>query len=291
MCATRVAIEPPIICPMKSNAFDHGPGIPAFGTRLALLTPVLGGVVLAAIRFGSAHQPARMARGLDRIEAGVVLWAWERPENLSFADPARVAVAFLSGTVRLRGEEVLVRPRFQPLRVAPGSRVIPVVRVEVDKQVPPSLTAAQVSRVSAAIAGLVDRNEPGTVQVDFDASTSQRAFYRLLLGDLRRRLPRGRKISITALASWCDLDRWLDGLPIDEAVPMLFRMGPDGPSVVRRLRRARSFADPRCRGSVGLSVDEAAGWEHRAPRTYAFNPRPWTEDAVNSVLRARGGSE
>jgi hypothetical protein len=31
----------------------------------------------------------------------------------------------------------------------------------------------------------------------------------------------------TALASWCEADGWISGLPVAEAVPMLFRMGPD----------------------------------------------------------------
>src|SRR5262249_59556332 len=64
------------------------------------------------------------------------------------------------------------------------------------------------------------------VQVDFDAVESERPFYRDLLTRLRPKLPPTTSLSIPALASWCAADAWLDGLPIDEAVPLLFRISP-----------------------------------------------------------------
>ena len=258
---------------------------PSFVGRWAFLIGLLAAGALAVIRAGFPPAPPSVSEP-DRGDRGLVLWAWERPEDLSFADPARVSIAFLAGTVRLRGDEVLVLPRRQPLRVAPRATVIPVVRLETDRVSPPSLTASQAARAAEAIAGLMDRGAD-VVQVEFDATASQRAFYRLLLVDLRKILPRDRKISITALASWCEGDRWLAGLPIDEAVPMLFRMGPEGPSVLRRVSSGRPFADPMCRGSVGVSTDEGVGWERRAATTYVFHPRAWTEEAVNGVLRRR----
>ena len=41
---------------------------------------------------------------------------------------------------------------------------------------------------------------------------------------------------MTALASWCLSDRWISDLPVDEAVPMLFQMGPETPDIKRMLR-------------------------------------------------------
>ena len=46
-----------------------------------------------------------------------ILWAWERPEDLRFLDPRQVGVAYLAATLDLPDGRVLVRPRFQPLRV------------------------------------------------------------------------------------------------------------------------------------------------------------------------------
>jgi hypothetical protein len=57
----------------------------------------------------------------------LVLWAWERPEDLSFIDPNEVAVAHLAGTIHLRGGAVVAVPRLQPLQVPPNTRVSAVV--------------------------------------------------------------------------------------------------------------------------------------------------------------------
>jgi hypothetical protein len=62
----------------------------------------------------------------------VILWAWERREDLSFIDPRKVDVAYLAGTLYLRGDRVVIRPMRQPLIVPEDSFMIPVVRIETD---------------------------------------------------------------------------------------------------------------------------------------------------------------
>ena len=59
-----------------------------------------------------------------------MLWAWERPEDLRAVDPRTAGVAFLARTLYLSGDAVAVRPRLQPLRVAPGAPLVAVVRIE-----------------------------------------------------------------------------------------------------------------------------------------------------------------
>ena len=162
-------------------------------------------------------------RRLDPLPGfpSIVLWAWERPENLEFIDPHTTGIAFLARTVFLRNGAVSVQPRLNPLRYTPGASLMAVVRVESDRSVLPPVAAA-----AAAI------SEAGTIpgvralQVDFDATLSQRAFYRNILNRVRADLRPDLPLSITALASWCEADHWIDGLPVAEAVPMLFRMGP-----------------------------------------------------------------
>ncbi len=46
---------------------------------------------------------------------------------------------------------------------------------------------------------------------------------------------------MTALASWCAGDDWLRDLPVDEAVPMLFRMGVEKNLFQRRLETGQRF--------------------------------------------------
>lgn len=215
----------------------------------------------------------------------LVLWAWERPEDLSFIDPSEVSVAYLAGTIRLRSGAVEAVPRLQPLKVPKKTRVAAVVRIESAASASTPLTAAQREQAVSAIVWMTNR--PGTVgtQIDFDARSSERAFYGDLLRDLRRRLPSGVALSITALASWCMEDDWIAGLPIDEAVPMLFRMGPGDAEVRRRLRRGQDFTDPACRLSAGVSTDEPLPRLHYGRRVYIFHPRPWTAASAAIILR------
>jgi hypothetical protein len=121
-----------------------------------------------------------------------------------------------------------------------------------------------------------------------------------LLSDVRRNLPASFPLSITALASWCIGDSWLERLPpgtIDEAVPMLFRMGPDTAAVWRFLRSGQEFPVAGCQGSLGLSTDESLSNEvlsrhlpgmpssWRDKRVYVFSPRLWTPSAADFVLK------
>ena len=39
-------------------------------------------------------------------ERAVILWAWERPEDLSFINPEKVGVAFLAKTIYLRASRI-----------------------------------------------------------------------------------------------------------------------------------------------------------------------------------------
>jgi hypothetical protein len=125
------------------------------------------------------------------------------------------------------------------------------------------------------------------IQIDFDATRSERAFYRDVIVDVRRRLPETVSLSITALASWCTYDDWLSDLPIDEAVPMLFRMAADGKQIARRLDAGDDFIAPPCRHSYGISTDEPRSNLSAARRLYVFNSDPWTEVAVHAILESR----
>jgi hypothetical protein len=83
-------------------------------------------------------------------------------------------------------------------------------------------------RAETAVAVLRAAALPGVrgVQVDFDATDSQWKFYAEVLRRVRARLPRGRGLTMTALVSWCsEANGWMNGLPVDAAVPMYFRLG------------------------------------------------------------------
>jgi hypothetical protein len=195
----------------------------------------------------------------------VIPWAWERREDLRFV---RGEVAYLAQTITLRGAVTDVRPRMQPLLLDRSVRATPVIRIETNH---PTLDDAQRRSVVAAITHL----RSDSVQIDFDATLSQRPFYRALLGDLHRTIPH---IGITALASWCSDDRWLAGLPIDDAIPMLFQMGGDDHLVRSRLDRGDDFREPLCRASAGIALDELPPRIPERRRIYVFNSRRWSRD-------------
>lgn len=205
----------------------------------------------------------------------VIVWAWERPEKLDFINTDQVGVAFLAKTIRLKGDTIISRPRLQPLDLAPGTKLIAVVRIESDH---PTLSSTQLQKTADEVANLAALSNISVVQIDFDATVSERDFYRALLREVKPRVP---SLSITALASWCAGDQWLTDLPIDEAVPMLFRMGPDK----IQFQSGRPFAAEICQSSAGVSTDEPV----IAPpvdRLYIFNPTSWSRESLNRALEA-----
>jgi Protein of unknown function (DUF3142) len=293
-------------------------------------------VISSLISFGVLRRFACMgARNLQKRSKEpdrtglppVMLWAWERPDDLELLDSKRAGVAFLAGTVFVRSiasngdeapdEGVVLRPRLQPLRLPEGVALMAVVRIETQQGwsqsgYQPAKQAGAIStdgpyreaqrrRVVSLINRLTVLPEVRAVQIDFDAARSEQGFYRALLVDLRKALPPGMPISITALASWCVGDPWMEKLPpgtINEAVPMLFRMGPDGPNIASFLNGGNEFPVAACRESVGISTDEdfsrktlRAGFpgnsgDLRAKRVYVFHPKAWNAESVQKVVAA-----
>lgn len=208
----------------------------------------------------------------------VVLWAWERPEDLRGLR-ADVGVAFLAQTVTIAQGRFLVLPRRQPLRVSTGTVLIAVTRIETGSTAGFPPAPDQVDAIAAVVAKSAELPRVRGVQVDFDAVASERQFYRDLLDRLRKRMSPDVALSITALASWCEGDRWLHGLPIDEAVPMLFRMGPVNDPFLR-LGESAEWSAAVCRGAVGVSLDEPLAFRSGRRRVYVFSPKPWSEGTV-----------
>lgn len=228
--------------------------------------------------------PLAAISGCHRVTvppSALVLWAWERPEDLRFAAPAEVAVE--SGSVVLDGDAVRARGRRFPLLMR-GTPSTSVVHVEIARDHPldwsPTLRAA----AGAAILHYATRVPTPRVQLDLEVRASERPVLLALLSDFRRALPRGTVLSMTALASWCG-EGWLDQAPVDEVVPMLFRMGHGGESVRATLAAGGDLRHSRCRTALGLAV----GAPHvRVPlgrRVYLFDPRSWTQKDLGAARR------
>jgi len=214
-----------------------------------------------------------------------IVWAWERPEDLRFLAGHKIGVAYLAKTFFVGQEGFAERPRMQSLEIAPDAWLMAVVRIEA-KAGSVRWKPEQIDDLAGRIAALASTPGVRAVQVDFDATASQREFYRELLTRLRKRLPPGTALSITALVSWCVEDTWVRTLPVDEAVPMLFRMGTGALAANEYLRAHGDFEGTACAGSVGISTDERWRLE-RASRTYVFSDRQWSERQLRALPEVR----
>ncbi|HEX5705504.1 MAG TPA: DUF3142 domain-containing protein [Pyrinomonadaceae bacterium] len=216
----------------------------------------------------------------------VVLWAWERPENLKTVDPHHFSVAYLAQTLALKNDDVLLKPRHQPLDVSPEMKLIAVTRIESQKTTGEyaSLSDAQRHKAVELILRTMRLRNVSAIQIDFDATSSERDFYRALLHDVRAKLPDNLALSMTALASFCVGDRWLSDLPVDEAVPMIFRMGADDRSIKNLLSSGEDFREPLCQKSYGIAVDEPLDIKFKPNRrVYVFNHRSWKASDLTAL--------
>jgi hypothetical protein len=239
---------------------------------------MLAGIVCALALLAPSYA-ARLHPSLDRLPR-LVLWAWERPEDLRGLD-RDVAVAFLAQTIDLKVDGVQVSPRRQPLRVDPETPLIAVTRIGTT----PSSAHSEllVGRVARAVADTATLPGVKAVQIDFDAVQSERLFYRQLLRRVKDMLDARTPLSMTALASWCMDDSWIEDADVDEVVPMFFQMGPSERHY-RGAAAAGMVAVP-CRTAVGTSLDEPIALAGKERRVYVFSARRWTNDSVAEARR------
>jgi len=211
----------------------------------------------------------------------VTLWAWESRQDLRNVSTEKYVIAYLDRTVFIT-DQIETVPRRQPLLVPQDARVMAVVRIEAP-QARAKLDARELAEnVANQIVEASRRKQVSALQIDFDATRSQRSFYRKVIEETRRRMPAKMALSITALASWCSRPSWLEGLPVDEAVPMLFRMGGDS-----RFKKEPGWnyepTAPLCKTSVGVSTDEAWPAITDSTRIYVFHPRAWNPVALENL--------
>jgi len=156
-----------------------------------------------------------------------------------------------------------------------------VVRIETASDFAP--TANTIAETASDIAAVAQQPNVRAIQVDFDATVSQRAFYAAVLKQLRPQLPPGMPLSITALVSWCGDHSWLRTLPIDEAAPMFFRMGETSATRAIAPKSSTRLYEPLCAGSIGISTDETWPAIHSGERVYVFLPGSWSKPEIASI--------
>ena len=256
--------------------------------KLALVIAI--GLSLISLAACQSKRPARNRLDENHFPR-IVLWAWERPEDLKSINAGRFAVAFLAQTLVLKGDNVISEPRHQPLDVSPETKLIAVTRIESQKQTGQraALSEAQERKLVSLILRTRELRNVSAIQIDFDAAASEREFYRALLSDLRTKLPDNVPLSMTALASFCVGDRWLKDLAVDEAVPMIFRMGADDRTIKNLLASGEDFHEPLCQRSYGIAIDEPLEIKFKPERrVYIFNDHSWTANDIETAIARVG---
>jgi hypothetical protein len=218
----------------------------------------------------------------------IVIWAWERPENLEFLkNEKNVKVAFYAGQINYYEKDMETRYRYQPLAIDSNTEKIAVVRIENHYSDNFNLTNEFLEKTVAFVINKCNYKEITTCQIDFDARSSEREFYKRLLTKIKKQLPYSKKLSITALVSWCNKDSWLDSLPIDEAVPMFFEMGRDENIIKGDIVSQSFMKSSLCRKSIGISVNEYMPKKEYLNRKdiYIFNNKSWTKEDCNFIVQ------
>jgi len=195
-------------------------------------------------------------------------------------------VAFLAQTLFLQTDEVIFRPRRQPLKVSPGTYLIAVTRIETNKEnnQRPNLSGEQQKKIVSLIKKTLELPNVRAVQIDFDVVVSERNFYGNLVAALKNELPENTPLTITALASWCVGDTWFNNFPIDEAVPMAFQMGADTAQIHSFLADGKDWREPLCRGSYGISLEENLDVKFKANRRfYYFKSKAWEKSDLEKL--------
>ena len=250
---------------------------------MMVATSAAFGLWLRQISRADAYPTNSLSRNSLNSLPDTFLWAWERPEQLDFIDTHRIGVAYLAKTIQLHNDELFVRPRLQPLILRSDTRVVAVVRIETDRLQSDSFPESRIEKVANEIADVSRQPGVAAVQIDFDAKASERASYRQLLSRVRELLPQSMPLSMTALASWCAGDNWLHDLPVDEVVPMLFRLGVNEGQFSSLLQSNEELFSQPCHTSAGVSIDEKIHPPKRK-RIYIFSPKSWTPSAVTLAL-------
>ena len=277
---------------LGAGLFTNNAYIRRRGVRRGMLC-IAAGVVLAAgwlayTRHASARLDAQAGVSPTDVAASLargVAWIWPNSNGpqtgATRVVPYREAAVLVESLV-LRADGSTERTaRTAPLTLPAGVHILPVVHVESAADTAAELTPTQVDAILAAVRRQAATAVAGAglLQLDFEAPLRQREAYRTLVAAVRNTLPAQVRLSVTVLAHWCTQGDWLDQLPVDEVVPMLYRLGPHADGWRRRFAQDAAGLAQRCRGpALGFATNDppSPALLARATRPYWFDESAWS---------------
>ncbi|QRN04006.1 hypothetical protein GH742_09065 [Legionella sp. MW5194] len=243
--------------------------------------PVL--IVIMALSPWMTHssQPAAMP--------GLLYWAWEAPQEMTDINPRQSGIAELAASIYIKRNHPFYHLRQQPLHTPDAIYRVAVIHIEARARWKPQLDKPMAEKLAQEIKTIYQKKHYDALQIDFEASASQRTFYQQLLGALRQLMGSEQVISITALASWCTSEPWIARarLPVDQVVPMYFSLNRD-----RRERQAfiHSFPHtmarlaPECQSAIGLATFEPWPFPLRARvPVFVFTKGAWNPHTLKQA--------
>lgn len=238
--------------------------------------PFLAALLIPMVLAGCKPDAPRREKRVDAAAYDAFyLWPGVRPA----ANLHPQTLYLLDGEVRQAGPRHFERLRMGVPRL-PGTAVWLVVRTErLDWD----------EAAYAALLGDLERwqqagNDVVGLQVDFDAATRGIGRYAEFLGDLRRRLPRRWKLSVTGLMDWSahgnprDLARL--GSVIDEVVVQTYQGRSTIPGYEAYFRRMEDFPIP-----FRVALVEGGKWHPPSMLT----KQPLFRGYVVFLIRSEGG--
>lgn len=259
------------------------------GTKYALLVSVAA-VLLAVSSCGQRQGEPRqgVAEGTE-----LVLWAWHGGHDLRFlakrsSEQRTVSVAYLARRLVVGESGTEAQLRSSPLELAEDTQRTAVVRIELAPQLSMEALRRALPDLLAHLEMAAGEPSVSALQLDFDAPARLRPAYRALLREARSVLYTGQQLEMTALASWCMDDAWVEDGLVDAVVPMLFEMGPTGAAIRKRLHAMPEFPAARCRGNIGVSTTDVMPPLGRKNRVFIFAPGRWTKARLARVEQGLG---
>jgi len=244
---------------------------------LTLLLPAL-------LLFSGCHSDSHFDSPYKETQKNI-LWIWDRPTDVRFLDSTTFEFAMLSKTFVLYNSHIKVIPRHSSVQIPPQASLFPVIRIESRGGGGGYNSVITEKLIEEILFEFKHFSKARILQIDFDAKKSELSWYKNVLTRIKTEIQPKCKLSITALVSWCYESQWLESLPVDEIVPMVFQMGYHSEKIKQEFQNKPPFQKSNLKYSIGCSIDEPLSVADRTKRMYFFNPAPWTKETIIQISK------
>lgn len=216
----------------------------------------------------------------------IYLYSWERFDDFSFLKDSslsnKITVVPLAGEINIYEDELYVNYRTHQIIIPNNIKSFPIIRINNFSSA--EMFSKHVNKIEAFILSICSGHDH--CELDFDARESEYNNYINLMNNIKNKLPK-TKISITAPASWCYPKSWINNLPIEYAVPMVYRLGKDEKTIKNGDVSPLFISNPLCLENIALANDELDFNFKKYIKNkniYLFNSENWNAYNFNDII-------